>query len=120
MDGLKAVDYLKEVVSVLEEFNIMTGLFFIATDGAPSVCSENNGLYGLLKKGGRNHILANKCFAHKTALVAKDLAKEFAIIDKMNHMVYKLCSFFHSKNRLDMLDLNYMQILNFGEETNIL
>ena len=38
----------------------------------------------------------------------------------MNHMVYKLCSFFHTKNRLDLLNLNYMNLLGIGEEVHIL
>ena len=49
----------------------------------------------------------NKCHAHKTALTAKDLALEYPEIQAMNQTVYKIVSYFHTKKKLDLLNLNY-------------
>ena len=49
MEGMKAQDYLKEIVEALAIFGIGKGLFFHACDGTPVVCSDINGLFGLFR-----------------------------------------------------------------------
>ena len=49
MSSQNAQAYLKSVLETLNEFDLLNGIYFIATDGAPVVSSQQNGLYGPLK-----------------------------------------------------------------------
>lgn len=50
MQGLDSNAYLNCLLGTLEQWDLLKGLYFIATDGAPVVASNKSGLYGLLMK----------------------------------------------------------------------
>lgn len=45
---MKAGSYAKAVLNTLKHYGILDYLYFLATDGAPVVSSDQNGLYGIL------------------------------------------------------------------------
>lgn len=75
MEKLNSDGYLSIVVNILESHKLTENIYFMCTDGAPVVCSNDNGLYGKLRKHHLPHLIAHKCIAHQTSLGAKELAK---------------------------------------------
>jgi len=73
-----------------------------------------------LKRFHIPHLIGFKCIAHKASLGIKDLAKKFDIVDELNISVYKICSIFHTKKSLDLLNLNIHKILHVGEDESVL
>ncbi|KAL4498608.1 hypothetical protein ABPG72_019726 [Tetrahymena utriculariae] len=110
LNNLQACSYVEEINNTLQELNICQHLYFLSTDGASVVSSDKNGVNGKLKQK-IPYLLANKCLAHLASLGVKDLAKEYDEIDSLNHYVYKICSVFNTKNKLDLLDVNYQLLV---------
>lgn len=103
MAGLNAQAYLNSLMNSLNRHGLTNNIMFLSTDGAKVVSSDQNGLVGLLRKNHIPHLIAVQCIAHKTCLGVKDIAKQYDSINKLNNRIYKLCSFFHTKKKLDIL-----------------
>ena len=46
MEGLNSDHYLKELLGILNQFDLMDKVYYLCTDGAPVVMSQKNGLVG--------------------------------------------------------------------------
>ena len=54
--------------------------------------------------------------AHKSSLCTKDLDKNYSEIDTLNQYIHEVCSYFLTKNRLNLLNPNYQKLVDNQED----
>ena len=58
MLGLNSDAYLTKLICALKEYQILDNVFFLATDGAKVVSSDQNGLVGKLRQTHIPHFIS--------------------------------------------------------------